>query len=80
MPALSVLYLLAIIDRANIGALYLFWHNGAAMESNVRVSNVGNAKIEGLEASLGMDGTDYNVAVAVFFVSYVIFGVWRSLS
>ncbi|KAH8894561.1 MFS general substrate transporter [Thozetella sp. PMI_491] len=53
VPALSLLYLLAIIDRANIG----------------------NAKIEGLEASLGMSGTDYNVAVAIFFVSYIIFDI-----
>ncbi|KAK4089284.1 hypothetical protein Purlil1_6273 [Purpureocillium lilacinum] len=53
VPALSILYLLAIIDRANIG----------------------NAKIEGLEKSLGMSGTDYNVALALFFISYVIFDI-----
>ena len=32
----------------------------------------GNAKIEGLEKSLGMTGTDYNVALAIFFVPYVL--------
>ncbi|KAF4473035.1 transporter [Fusarium albosuccineum] len=53
IPALTILYLIAIIDRANIG----------------------NAKIEGLEASLGMSGTDYNVAVAIFFVSYILFEI-----
>jgi hypothetical protein len=26
-------------------------------------ANIGNAKIEGLEASLGMAGTDYNIVV-----------------
>lgn len=56
-----------------------FWPNSAPTESNLCVSNLGNAKIEGLEASLGMDDTDYNVAVAVFFVSYVIFGAWGRL-
>jgi len=36
-----LLYLIAHLDRANIG----------------------NAKIEGIEAEIGMAGTDYNVAV-----------------
>ena len=35
-------------------------------------ANIGNAKIEGLEKSLGMTGTDYNVALAIFFVPYVL--------
>ncbi|KAM0715822.1 hypothetical protein Q7P37_008336 [Cladosporium fusiforme] len=50
VPMLALLYLIAHLDRANIG----------------------NAKIEGLEASLGMAGTDYNVAVGIFFVPYVL--------
>jgi len=50
VPMLALLYLIAHIDRANIG----------------------NAKIEGLEASLNMTGTDYNVAVAIFFVPYIL--------
>lgn len=37
-------------------------------------ANIGNAKIEGLEATLGMKGNDYNVALMVFFVPYVLFG------
>jgi MFS family permease len=40
--------------------------------SHLDRANIGNAKIEGLEASLGMTGTDYNVALAVFFVPYVL--------
>lgn len=51
VPMLALLYLIAHLDRANIG----------------------NAKIEGIEADLGMAGTDYNVAVSVFFVSYILF-------
>ncbi|KAK5677969.1 hypothetical protein LTS10_009853 [Elasticomyces elasticus] len=46
VPMLALLYLIAHLDRANIG----------------------NAKIEGLEASLGMTGTDYNIVVAIFFI------------
>ncbi|KXT09413.1 hypothetical protein AC579_8437 [Pseudocercospora musae] len=50
VPMLALLYLIAHLDRANIG----------------------NAKIEGLEASLGMTGNDYNIALMVFFVPYVL--------
>ena len=50
VPMLALLYLIAHLDRANIG----------------------NAKIEGLEASLGMTGNDYNIALVVFFIPYVL--------
>ncbi|KAK5104619.1 hypothetical protein LTS08_002510 [Lithohypha guttulata] len=50
VPMLALLYLIAHLDRANIG----------------------NAKIEGIERSLGMRGTDYNVAVAIFFIPYIL--------
>lgn len=40
--------------------------------SHLDRANIGNAKIEGLEASLGMTDTDYNVAVSVFFIGYVL--------
>ncbi|KAL2835652.1 major facilitator superfamily domain-containing protein [Aspergillus pseudoustus] len=35
-------------------------------------TNIGNAKIEGLLPSLGMTGEQYNIALAIFFVPYVI--------
>ncbi|OJJ54519.1 hypothetical protein ASPSYDRAFT_61118 [Aspergillus sydowii CBS 593.65] len=44
MPMLMALYLIANLDRANLG----------------------NAKIEGLEADLNMEGTDYNFANMMF--------------
>lgn len=47
IPVLIILYLIAHIDRANIG----------------------NAKIEGLIEDLGLTGTQYNVALAMFFPS-----------
>ncbi|KAL4932425.1 putative MFS transporter [Aspergillus undulatus] len=50
MPMLVLLYLVAYIDKTNIG----------------------NAKIEGLLPSLGMSGAQYNVALAIFFVPYVL--------
>ncbi|KAI0535320.1 major facilitator superfamily transporter [Xylaria digitata] len=35
-------------------------------------TNIGNAQIEGLLDSLHMDGTQYNIAVSVFFVPYIL--------
>ncbi|KIX07473.1 uncharacterized protein Z518_02126 [Rhinocladiella mackenziei CBS 650.93] len=37
--------------------------------------NIGNARIQGLEADLGMSGNDYNIALFAFFVTYVAFEV-----
>ncbi|EMC93252.1 hypothetical protein BAUCODRAFT_76543 [Baudoinia panamericana UAMH 10762] len=38
-------------------------------------ANIGNAKIEGLLKDLHMSGREYNVALAIFFIPYVIFEV-----
>jgi len=35
-------------------------------------TNIGNAAIEGLNQSLHMSGTDYNVALSIFFIPYVL--------
>ncbi|KAH8587354.1 major facilitator superfamily domain-containing protein [Bisporella sp. PMI_857] len=35
-------------------------------------TNIGNARLFGLEADLGMVGLDYNIALAVFFPTYVL--------
>jgi MFS family permease len=35
-------------------------------------ANIGNAKIEGLEADLNMTGNDYNVANMIFFIGYIL--------
>ncbi|KIA75792.1 hypothetical protein HK57_00406 [Aspergillus ustus] len=50
MPMLMALYLIANLDRANLG----------------------NAKIEGLEADLRMTGNDYNIANMMFFIPYIL--------
>lgn len=38
-------------------------------------TNIGNAKLFGLEKSLGLQGSQYNVALCVFFITYVLFEV-----
>lgn len=35
----------------------------------------GNAKIEGLLPSLHMDGVQYNIALSIFFIPYVLAGM-----
>lgn len=37
--------------------------------------NIGNARLQGLEKDLKMKGQDYNVALFVFFIPYILFEV-----
>lgn len=37
--------------------------------------NIGNARIQGLEKDLHMQGHDYNIALLVFFIPYILFEV-----
>ncbi|KAF2685922.1 MFS general substrate transporter [Lentithecium fluviatile CBS 122367] len=53
LPPLFVLFLLAFLDRTNIG----------------------NAKIQGLTEDLHMHAQDYNIALFVFFIPYILFEV-----
>lgn len=41
--------------------------------------NIGNARLQGLEKDLKMKGQDYNVALFVFFVPYILFEVPSNL-
>ncbi|KAL2871213.1 major facilitator superfamily domain-containing protein [Aspergillus lucknowensis] len=50
VPVLMILYLLAFLDRINIG----------------------NARLQGLERDLGMEGNDYNLALFIFFIPYIL--------
>ena len=48
-----------------LAVMYLF--------NSLDKSNLGNAKTAGLEASLGMAGTnDYNLILSIFFIPYVL--------
>lgn len=37
-------------------------------------SNMGNAKTDGLEKTLGLTGNQYNIALCVFYITYVLTG------
>src|SRR6202034_3892858 len=48
-----------------LAVMYLF--------NSLDKSNLGNAKTDGLEADLGMAGTnDYNIILSIFFIPYVL--------
>lgn len=36
---------------------------------------VGNAKVAGMNDDLGLSGTQYNIALTIFFVPYVLFEI-----
>lgn len=36
-------------------------------------ANIGNAKVEGLTDDLGLHGTQYNLCLTIFFISYSVF-------
>jgi len=38
-------------------------------------SNIGNAKVAGMNADLGLTGAQYNMALTVFFFTYSLFEV-----
>lgn len=51
-----------------LAVLYLISHLDRA--------NIGNAKIEGLLEDLNMDGLHYNIALAIFFIPYILLGMF----
>ncbi|KAK7516126.1 major facilitator superfamily domain-containing protein [Phyllosticta citriasiana] len=59
VPLLMTLYLLAFLDR----------------------SNIGNAKVAGMNKDLGLDGDEYDWLLTIFYISYIIFEfqalVWK---
>lgn len=57
IPILMVLFLLAFLDRINIG----------------------NARLQGLEDDLNMTGNDFNIALFIFFIPYVLLEVPSNL-
>ncbi|KXJ86504.1 putative MFS transporter, partial [Microdochium bolleyi] len=38
-------------------------------------ANIGNARLAGLEADLGLVGNDYNALLSVFYISYILFEI-----
>ncbi|KAJ3337926.1 hypothetical protein HDU93_000313 [Gonapodya sp. JEL0774] len=62
IPLVSIMYFLAFLDRVNIG-------NAKVANNDVKAS------VDTMEASLGLDGVQFNWAVSIFFVPYCLLEV-----
>ena len=45
------------------------------LAAHIDRANIGNAKIEGLDTDLGLTGIQYNIALSLFFVPYILLEV-----
>jgi sugar phosphate permease len=52
---------------------FLPWLSFLYLCSFLDRTNIGNAKIDGLQEDLGMTNNQFNAALTIFFVSYAIF-------
>lgn len=68
---LTILYLISFLDRSNIGKLSATLCGFHRLLMQVFA---GNAKIEGLDTDLQLDGVKYNVALCIFFIPYILLG------
>ncbi|KAM5362274.1 hypothetical protein ACJZ2D_012629 [Fusarium nematophilum] len=74
VPCLATMYLVAFIDRSNSkGPIAFSPLTGARVD--LRTPIVGNAKVAGMNQDLGLSGRQYNIALTVFFIPYVLFEV-----
>lgn len=71
LPILCVVYLMAFIDRYDLP------YNRSHQTDCIIFSrvNIGNAQLFSLPQDLQLTTHEYNVALAVFFVSYIIFEI-----
>lgn len=80
LPCITLLFFLSFLDRTNIGKRSSV-EVGDVRTSDVRGSTVdvplmeGNAKIQGMIEDLDMTGHDYNTALFIFFIPYIILEV-----
>jgi len=66
------LYMLAFLDRTRIGRP---WTDEQGSIFAVCHHLIGNAKIRGMTKDFNMKGNGYNIALFVFFVYYILFGI-----
>lgn len=72
MPMLMALYLIANLDRYGDPAPFNPQAKLLTLVFFLFRANLGNAKIENLEADLGMSGRDYNICNMMFFIPYIL--------
>lgn len=73
VPMASVLYLFCFIDRANIGKAISSQPSSVEFPPTTTTNtNLGNARIAGLEQDLGLEGYDFNIALTCFAITYAL--------
>jgi hypothetical protein len=72
LPVVTLVYLMAFIDRWVRAFLSC---NTRRNYSRICRSNMGNAKIMGMEEDLNLQGFDFNIALTGFFITYILFEV-----
>lgn len=79
MPTIWFLYLLAVRRTNSLSQTFKYetWSRSHYLmkEQYMDRSNIGNAKIAGMEDDLNLSDTHYALAVNLFQVSYIIFSV-----
>ena len=71
VPFLALLYLY-VQEIVSIEVSLSTNTNNSLRLSFLDRTNIGNARLFGIEKELGMEGLDYNIALAVFFPTYVL--------
>jgi hypothetical protein len=67
IPWLSLLYLISFLDR------YVLLTGMRRAILTLQSTNIGNAKLAGLQKDLNMTNDQYNDSLTIFFISYSIF-------
>jgi hypothetical protein len=70
LPIICVVYLMAFIDRYGP-----FAPSRAVLSFDMFRVNIGNAQLFSLASDLRINSNQYNIALAVFFVSYIVFEI-----
>jgi hypothetical protein len=71
LPILALFYLLAYLDRGNSTFGFAF----PLKEQSTDLNIVGNAAIAGMTDDLGLVGSQYNIALTMFFIPYALLEV-----
>jgi hypothetical protein len=53
--------------------------NKAEVLSYIDRANIGNAKIEGIEADLGLSPKQYQITLSIFFIGYILCGTYQCM-
>ncbi|KAK7746105.1 hypothetical protein SLS62_009565 [Diatrype stigma] len=77
-PMMVLFFLVAYLDRSNIGKAL---RSVFELSFNARLINhAGNAAVAGMTTDLNLEGNQLNVAVTVFYVTYIAFEIPASLA